>query len=628
MKRLVILALLAFGLLTASASAAGLRLTPAKGGRFPDRAYLLTLPAKASLKPGQVSISENGAGVSKLSALPANAVGQSHFGTVLLIETSSSMRGGAIQSATGAARSFAQQRSAQQPLGVVYFDSVSRIVLPLTTDHGAIGRVLAVTPPLARGTHIFNAVSTGLQMLARANVTGGAIIVLSDGAITGRLSEQASRQRKAQVITTARAQNVRVYAIGVHDHAFDGGNLRSLAAAAGGTYAEVNSAGLAPLLRELGTELSNEYLVTYRSLAPLDSQVQVVARVAGQSGTASVSYTTPKIPSAVTAGGAVKRRVSFWHTTGAALLACLVCAALVGVAAMALLTPRRSLRRRIGRFVATAPAEKTKSWTGTLLERAFADDKRGTQGSTWRTNLAQEVELARIGLTMGQITALTALGTALVGWVLVTATESPVGALLALSVPLGVRIAIRIRVDRERRAFDEQLPDNLQVVASAMRAGHTFVGALGIVSQDAPEPSRRELRRVLADEQLGIPLVDALNGVTARMKSRDFEHVALIAALQRETGGNTAEVIDSVTETIRERLDLRRLVRTLTAQGRLSGWVVSALPVVLLLAVSVINPHYIYPLFHRTGGLIGLGFAAVMLVSGFLIIRRIVDIKV
>jgi tight adherence protein B len=112
------------------------------------------------------------------------------------------------------------------------------------------------------------------------------------------------------------------------------------------------------------------------------------------------------------------------------------------------------------------------------------------------------------------------------------------------------------------------------------------------------------------------------------MNSRDFEHVALVAALQRETGGNTAEVIDSVTDTIRERLDLRRLVRTLTAQGRISGWVVTALPVALLLIISVVNPHYVHPLFHRTAGIIALGVAALMLVSGFLIIRRIVDIKV
>jgi len=111
------------------------------------------------------------------------------------------------------------------------------------------------------------------------------------------------------------------------------------------------------------------------------------------------------------------------------------------------------------------------------------------------------------------------------------------------------------------------------------------------------------------------------------MNSRDFEHVALVAALQRETGGNTAEVIDTVTETIRERLDIRRLVRTLTAQGRLAGWVVSSLPVALLVIISILNPHYIDPLFHRTAGIIALCVGAVMLGAGFWVIRRIVDIK-
>jgi tight adherence protein B len=628
MRRLLALALLAFGVLSAPAMASGLRLTPAKERPFPERAYLLTLPAKASLSSGQVSITENGAPVSGLSVVPANAVGQGHFGTVLLIETSDSMRGAAIRAAVDAGRSFAQQRSAQQPLAVVEFDTLARIVLPLTTDPAAIANTLTGTPPLASGTHIFNAVSVGLQMLARANVTGGAIILLSDGAITGQLSEQASRQRKAQVISTARAQNVRVYAIGVHDRAFDSRTLQSLAAAAGGTYTEVNSAGLASLLRRLGAELSNQYLIHYRSLAPLGSKVQITAHVAGQPGAAESSYSAPTIPSAVTPRPTAKRHISFWQTTRAALLACVVFAALIGLAAMALLTPRRSVRHRVGRFVSTVTSEKKPSWTGTLLERAFNDDGRRMERSRWWTRLVEDVELARVGVSLEQIIALTALGTALFGWLLVGATASPLGAVLALAVPIGVRVALRVRVDRERRAFDEQLPDNLQVVASAMRAGHTFVGSLGIVAEDAPEPSRRELRRVLADEQLGIPLVDALNGVTKRMNSRDFEHVALVASLQRETGGNTAEVIDSVTETIRDRLDLRRLVRTLTAQGRLSGWVLSALPVVLLVLLSLINPAYIHPLFHRTVGIIALGFAAAMLGSGFFIIRRIVDIKV
>ncbi len=101
------------------------------------------------------------------------------------------------------------------------------------------------------------------------------------------------------------------------------------------------------------------------------------------------------------------------------------------------------------------------------------------------------------------------------------------------------------------------MPDNLQVLASALRAGHSFVGALAVVANDAPEPARSEFQRVVGDEQLGVPIDQALHVVVERMESRELEQVALVAALQRETGGNTAEVLDRVTATIRERFELR-----------------------------------------------------------------------
>jgi tight adherence protein B len=166
------------------------------------------------------------------------------------------------------------------------------------------------------------------------------------------------------------------------------------------------------------------------------------------------------------------------------------------------------------------------------------------------------------------------------------------------------------------------------VLASAMRAGHSFIGALSVVVEDAPEPSRSEFRRVVADEQLGVPLEDALHVVVERMESRELEQVALVAAVQRQSGGNTAEVLDRVTDTIRERFELRRTVQTLTAQGRLSRWIVSALPLFLLLVITLINPGYMNVLYDSGGGRIALVFAGVMVVSGSLVIKRIVNIKV
>jgi tight adherence protein B len=202
------------------------------------------------------------------------------------------------------------------------------------------------------------------------------------------------------------------------------------------------------------------------------------------------------------------------------------------------------------------------------------------------------------------------------------------GLLLGLIVPFTVWGIIRRKVEHKRQQFAEQLPDNLAVLASAIRAGHSFVGALSVVVDDAPEPARSEFRRVVADEQLGRPLEDALEVVVVRMQNRDLEQVALVAVLQRETGGSTAEVLERVVETVRERMELRRLVRTLTAAGRMSRWVVSFLPLVLLLAIWVLNPSYLHPLTSQTSGRVLLVFAALLVICGSLVIKRIVNIKV
>jgi tight adherence protein B len=149
-----------------------------------------------------------------------------------------------------------------------------------------------------------------------------------------------------------------------------------------------------------------------------------------------------------------------------------------------------------------------------------------------------------------------------------------------------------------------------------------------VVVEDCPEPSHSEFSRVVADEQFGVPLEEAIRRAVARMDNRDLAQVGLVAAMQQETGGNTAEVLDRVVETIRERFELRRLVKTLTAQGRMSRWVVSLLPVGLLLVITTINPRYEAPLFNSSAGRLMLVAAAVLVISGSLVIKRIVNIKV
>lgn len=313
---------------------------------------------------------------------------------------------------------------------------------------------------------------------------------------------------------------------------------------------------------------------------------------------------------------------------GSAIVLSAACGILIGLAVLMLFGRRVSVAKRISGYVTPASANAADPGRS-LIERALGDKQaRQISRSPFITRLRIEMEVADLKFGPEQLFALLVLSTILVGWLLYSSTHSVVAPALALFVPVLANALVKTFAGRQRRLFSEQLPDNLAVIASAMRAGQTFIGALRAVLDDAPEPSQRELRRAVMDEQLGTPLAEALNRVTERMHSEDFQHIAIVAALQRETGGNTAEVIDLVANTVRERIEIRRMVRGLTAQGRLSGSVLSLMPVGLLILISVINPTYVHPLFHSTTGLIGLGIGVGLVIAGGLVIRRIIDIKV
>jgi len=290
-----------------------------------------------------------------------------------------------------------------------------------------------------------------------------------------------------------------------------------------------------------------------------------------------------------------------------------------------------TVRRRLAEFVTVPDAirDPRRRPTAQLTEKMLEGTESILRGSSWWQKFRWELEVALITMPAEQIVVLTAIGSLLVLLVIGHVFGQLLAAVvIALAIPFAVRAFLKRQLARRREQFAEQLPDNLQVLASALRAGHSFIGALSVVVDDAPEPSKAEFRRVVADEQLGVPLDDALHVVVERMDSRELEQVALVGALQFETGGNTAEVLDRVTETIRERFELRRTVRTLTAQGRMSRWVLTLLPLFLLLVITLINPSYMHILYSSTAGRVLLVLAGVSVTAGSLVIKRIVNIRV
>ena len=615
----LVAAVLTLGLLgPASASGAEPRLTEVGDSPFPYRSYVLSLPSETRIAPSRVAVTENGVAVSELNVRPASSDGGDELGVVLVIDASRSMKGEAIASAMRAARAFARRRSSSQPLAVVTFNSRPTVLLPFTTDTERIERALASPPALGRQTHVYDATATALRLLRASDVSAGSVVVLSDGDDTGSKASAAAVSRQAQ------AGGARVFTVGLESGAFDPSALRALAVAAGGRYTSAGSPRqLARIYDGLAAELAGEYLVRYRSTASPGTEVTVFARVRGLSGVATSGYLTPA--TAQQSQPPFERSLAerFWRSPLAMVVVSLIAGAALwlGVAAVGRPTGRE-LRSRLAGFVLAPPAETPQPG---LRDHVYKGAERSFGHTRWWATFKQDLELARIETPAGRIFVLTAAATLILLWLL--AQVGPLLAPLALAAPLGVRAFVRSRLAQQRRLFADQLADNLQVVASAMRAGHSLQSSLSVVVEEAAEPSKTEFRRVIADEKIGVALEDAFAVLGERMENREIDQVAVVATLQRETGGNTAEVLDRVSDNIRARADLRRLVSTLTAQGKMSRWIITSLPIVVLLLVTVLNPEYAEPLYKTTAGNILLAIGGAMVALGSVVIQRIVDIK-
>lgn len=203
-----------------------------------------------------------------------------------------------------------------------------------------------------------------------------------------------------------------------------------------------------------------------------------------------------------------------------------------------------------------------------------------------------------------------------------------VGVLAALGVAMAEWAYVLFRIDRREAAFTNQLGDCLMMVANAMRAGFSFLQAMDLISKEMEPPMSDEFKHVMRDINLGASVERALEDMDKRVNSPDFSLVVTAVLIQQQVGGDLAHILDTISETIQDRIRMRREVRTLTAQGRMSGWVLAALPVATGLLLSSISPGYMDPLFTDRWGHIAIGVAVVMEVIGFFVIQQIINIDV
>ena len=217
----------------------------------------------------------------------------------------------------------------------------------------------------------------------------------------------------------------------------------------------------------------------------------------------------------------------------------------------------------------------------------------------------------------------------LIALLMIFAEVSPALAVgLGVLVPLVPMMFISFTAKRRKKKFNYQLPDVFDLLCQALRAGHSLASGIQLVGQQLPDPAGVEFRRCFHEQNLGIKLEDALKNLAERVELMDVGFFVTAVTIQRQTGGDLAEILDKISSVIRDRIKILGQVRALTAEGRMSGWVLSALPVVVFFVAKVLNPEYVNILLHEKDGQMMLGAAVVMQIMGMLMIKKIVNIKI
>jgi tight adherence protein B len=612
------LALIVLALPTAATAAVQLRGVDASA--YPTIRASVVSPKGASTQP---AITENGQAV---AGLQAQNLGRAKA-IALVIDRSQSMRGKPLTEATAAARAFMAAKQSADEVSVFAFGSAPLALSPFSTFTGEGDAALArLRPDSARGTALYDAISVAAQALKNQPLPGRVIIVLTDGA------DNASKRTIEQSITAARDANAAIYSIGIEGKGFTPDPLFEVADATGGQYYGAESTSdLRSVYGTIAETLKRTWRIQYVTTARPGDQIRVSAAIVGQ-GTATGRALIPKgnlpkqpEPSKLFPTGA--------YGPGGPLGIAVAVGMLVLLACLFFLSGIRGswVRNRIAVHLGEARANSKKHRKERRLQM-LASLFRLTEGAfgqlkQWRW-IGRMLERADIPLKTAEFFWIMVGAAAIGGFVGLVLGFSPLLILGTMGFGALIPLAWAWRKMRKRlNAFEEQLPDMLITIAASLKAGHSFKQGLQAVVDEGNPPANEEFRRVLTETSLGRPMDDALDEMADRCGSKNFEFAITAVTIQRQVGGSLATLFDMVADTVRQRQQFARKVKSLTAMGRMSAYTLVGVPFFIAGTVTLLNPSYMHPLYHTSTGhfLIGLGLG--MMAVGSFILKKIVAFK-
>ncbi len=609
--------------------------------QFPQVVLRVSLGPEAAvpgLTPDRLQLTENGDPVdAQITPLADQQVG-----VVLVVDTSGSIRD-ALDEAKSAANGLLEVLPDDAPVSVIGFGSTAGIASEFTTDRGdtedAIDGLVA-----EGGTALYDALLLATQQTAASPAERNAIVVLSDGAD----SDSAAGQEEAASALSDSGSDF--YLVSLQTGETDAEGLAALAESAGGRVVAAEDAeALAATYVGLGQRIVNQFEIAFASTTPARTGRWQVD-VEGTDATGVYSLALPDrgaqveeedepvaarpLPGVLTSEAdphLLQQDWVLWVGAAAIGVAIAVLLAVTVPTGAGVAIARRRAERRSLRSDAAPVSGDDSSGAERAIDSVRAAATRMATAAVERTESTGKIDAAldRAGIVMraGEYAALVvaiAISAAILGYLLFGAVIGLVGFLVPL---LGAKAFLDFKASRRNKAFGDQLSDALTIMSGALRSGFGVGQAIDTVGEEMDAPLGQEFRRAILETRLGRDVEDALDGIARRVQNEDFAWVVDAMRINRTVGGDLAQILDQVGETIRARNRLKRQVSALTAEGRISAMVLGFLPIGMGLILFTSNPDYMKPLFSRTIGWIMLGVAVALLVSGALWLKKLIDVE-
>ena len=557
--------------------------------------------------------------------------------TVLAIDTSDSMKGARITEAKAAALTYLDTVPDNVEVGIVTFDNDVVVRQAPSLDRDASRAVISALS-LNHNTALYEGVKSAIA------ATGGTgqrqVLILSDG-------DDNTNAPLQPVVDAIKAAKIKVDAVALDQGAAAPQPLADMAAAGGGTVISADVSALTAAFTSEASGLARQILVTAKVPADQsanDADVSVTLEAGGQSHTAS-AFVTVKTPGdgsvdpyaarPATSSDLQIPKGAMYGAVGAIGLGAI--ALVIGLTMGGSRDKRVSLDEQLQLYGASAAGAqaaltraKAESSTTLAGQARHAAEKALASNAGMEAKLASRLEGAGMALKASEWLLLhigIAFGAGLFG--LLLSGGNPIALVLFLVFgAVGPWMYLALKRARRLKAFGAGLADTLQLMSGSLSAGLSLAQSLDTIVREGQEPITSEFKRVIVESRLGVGLEDALDGVAERMQSTDFKWVVMAIRIQREVGGNLAELLNTVASTLREREFLRRHVRALSAEGRLSAWILGGLPPAFLVYLTLTKPDYTNPMYTRPIGLAMLGGMAVLLTVGIFWMSKVAKVEV